>query len=252
MPAVLDALARVVPANEIRLLGHDEHTHDVPHLLHVVTGVAQVLADGRPVVLRARENLWLAAGVPHAVRLAEGGMILGPMLSPGTTPPSRVHRMGIVPALTSVMIAVLGAAPSTAEEVRPFRAALDDLLTAMATDLFPLILPAHPVARTIAREVSAAAAPDTLERLAARHGMSVRQVQRVFQAETGLPFSRWRARARVNIAVGRLRAGESLTSAARASGYLSRSGLLRALSRESGIAAMALAEDPLGVLESGV
>lgn len=246
MTAGLAALARVVPENEIRLRGHAEHAHEVPHLVHVVTGAALVVADGREHALHARESIWLAAQVPHAVRLSEGGMVLGPLLSPGTVPPARVHRLGVVPALTAVLTAVLGAAPATAEQVEPFRAALDEVLRGLDDAWFPLVLPAHPVARSIARD--AVRAPGTLDDLAAQHGMSARQVQRVFVQETGLPFSRWRARARVNVAVGRLRGGESLTAAARASGYLTRSGLLRALSRETGVPAAVLADDPLGAL----
>lgn len=239
-------LCRVVPENSIRFLGHKTHEHDVPHLIHVVTGSADLVVDGREITLGARCNLWLAPRVPHSMRLRDGGMALGPMLSPGTLPPERVHRLGAVPAVTRVMMTVLGAAPATAEQVRPFREVLDAVLGGLPRPCFPVPVPDHPVARAVARE--AAVSDTTLEELARRHHTSVRHVQRLFVEQTGFPFTRWRTRARLNTAITRLRAGYGLTEAARASGYLTRSGLLRALGRETGLPESRLAEDPLGAV----
>lgn len=240
-------LCRVVPENTIRFLGHQTHEHDVPHLIHVVAGTAELVVADEPITLRARHNLWLAPQVPHSMRLGEGGMALGPMLSPGTTPPQRVHRLGVVPELTRVMMTVLGAAPATAEQVRPFRDALDAVLGGLSRPHFPVVLPLHPVARAIARETTRSDA--TLEELARRHHTSVRHVQRLFVEQTGLVYTRWRTRARLNTAIERLKAGHGLLEAARASGYSTRSGLLRALSRESGLPESLLSQDPLAALD---
>lgn len=241
-------LCRVVPENTIRFLGHDTHEHDVPHLIHVVAGVAQLVVAEESITLRARHNLWLAPHVPHSMRLEEGGMALGPMLSPGTSPPQRVHRLGVVPELTRVIMTVLGAAPATADQVRPFREALDAVLGGLSRPCFPVTLPEHPVARAIARETACSGA--TLEELARRHHTSVRHVQRLFVEQTGLVYTRWRTRARLNTAIERLRAGHGLPEAARASGYSTRSGLLRALSRESGLPESLLSEEPLAALDA--
>ncbi|GAA1456762.1 AraC family transcriptional regulator [Nocardiopsis exhalans] len=239
-------LCRVVPENSIRFLGHDTHAHDVPHLIHVVTGTADLVVEGQQITLAARYNLWLAPGVPHSMRLRDAGMALGPMLSPATLPPERVHRLGVVPALTRVMMTVLGAAPATAEQVHPFRQALDAVLEGLPRPCFPVPVPEHPVARAIARE--ALDRDTTLEELARRHHTSVRHVQRLFAEQTGYPFTRWRTRARLNTAVSSLRAGYGLPEAARASGYLTRSGLVRALSRETGLPESRFAHDPLSAL----
>jgi AraC-like DNA-binding protein len=239
------ALVGVVPEHSIRFLGHDTHEHDVPHLIHIVIGTAELVVDGAPMRMRARENLWLAAGVPHSVRLSDEGVALGPLLSPGTAPPERVRRLGIVPALTEVLTTVLVAAPSTPEQIQPFREALDDVLRGIDGRYFPLVLPQHPVARAIAKE---ALSPLTLGELAEARRTSVRHVQRLFLDETGLPFTRWRTRARLNLAIGRVRGGGSLTAAARASGYATRGGLVKAIGRETGLSAEALTRDPLGAL----
>lgn len=227
-------LSTVVAENAIRFLGHDTHQHDEPHLVYVVTGSASLLAEGAEWRLGRQEAVWLAPRVPHALRIDPGGMALGPTLTPDDLPKRRVQPLGKVPAIVEVMTTALGAAPGTTEEVQPFRQALGRVLRGISRQHFPLVLPTHPAVRALAREALRTHSV-TLETLAERHRMSARQVQRVFLDETGLPFTRWRSRARMNAAVQHVLGGGELTSAARAAGYATRAGLLRALSRESGI-----------------
>ncbi|MFI8945127.1 helix-turn-helix domain-containing protein [Streptomyces sp. NPDC053750] len=241
------SLGTVVAENAIRFIGHDTHQHDEPHLIHVVTGTACLLADGEEWRLGRQESVWLAPRVPHALRIEDGGMALGPTLTPDDLPRRRVQPLGVVPAIVEVMTTTLGAAPGTSEEVQPFRRALGRVLRGISRQYFPVVLPTHPAVRALAREALRAPSA-TLERLAAQHRMSPRQVQRVFLDETGLPFTRWRNRARMNAAVEHLLGGGELTAAARAAGYATRAGLLRALSRESGLPVSALTADAVGAL----
>ncbi|MFC3241254.1 helix-turn-helix domain-containing protein [Gordonia humi] len=131
------------------------------------------------------------------------------------------------------MTAILGAAPSTPEEIQVFRTALDDVLTRLSGPYFALPTPTHPVAASVARELAHSA--ESLDQIAARHGISGRHLQRLFVAETGIAFRQWRVRARLNVAIGHLRAGRSLTRAAHAAGYETASGLRKALAREVGV-----------------
>ncbi|MGO1294646.1 MAG: cupin domain-containing protein [Cellulosimicrobium funkei] len=170
------ALGAVVPENAVRFLGHDTHAHDEPHLVHVVAGTAELVADGAPLTLRTHESVWLAPGVPHSVRLPGGAMALGPVLSPGVEPPVRVHRLGVVPAVTDVLTAVLCAGPATPEQVAPFRAALEEVLRGVTGDHFVLTLPSHPVARTVAED-------------ARRGGATRAGLQRALSRETGQPVA---------------------------------------------------------------
>ncbi|MFC7619825.1 cupin domain-containing protein [Microlunatus sp. GCM10028923] len=242
-----ELLERVVTKNSIRFLGHEEHRHDVPHLIHVVRGTARLTVDGEPLRLHEGESVWLAAEVPHAMRLPAGSLAVGPMLSPDHAPAgARVRRLGVLPALSALITTILGAAPETADEVAPFRRALEDLLDGLDAPHFWVREPTHPVARLIGNE--AVTGTETLDRIADRHYLSVRQVQRIFLDQTGLPFARWRTRSRLNRAVAALRAGRDLDAARLAAGYATRTGLLRALSRESGLPERTLAADPLGSL----
>lgn len=242
------ALGAVVAENAIRFLGHDLHQHDVPHLVYVVSGTARFEADGEVWQLKRHESVWLAAQVPHAVRIGDGGMVLGPLLDADARPRRRIHQLGVVPAIVEVMTTVLGAAPGTDAEVEPFRRALGRVLQTATRPYFAVALPTHPAVRALARESTRSAA--TLERLAAGHRMSARQVQRVFLEETGLTFTSWRSRARMNSAVAHILAGGDVAAAARVAGYATRPGLLRALSREAGIPVEVLAEDAAGALSA--
>ena len=262
-------LLSVVPENAVRFLGHDTHVHEEPHLIHVVSGTADLVVEGRAIRLGPRENLWLAPRVAHSAKYSEESVVFGPFLSPHTIPPARIQLLGIVPDLSRIVATILGAGPRTSAEVHRFRVALDEVLNAMRQDCFSLVSPRHPAARQVARASLAGvagaegagsgsgAAPGsswtgnmaTLEELAASAGTSARHIQRLFREETGLSFRSWRARARLNVAVAQLRGGAPLQAAARAAGYTTRPGLLTALSRETGIARDDLARDPVGALD---
>ncbi|GAA1741850.1 AraC family transcriptional regulator [Aeromicrobium alkaliterrae] len=223
-------LTELVPEHAVRLLGHAEHAHEEPHLIHVVTGAAYLTVDGDPVTLRTHESLWLAPDVPHAARYESGSLVLGPLLHDEDVPPVRVQRLGVVPAVVDVMTTILAVAPRTEEQIADLRTALGEVLRSLRAPHFALVVPTHPVAAAVAREARISSAP--LDEIAARHGASSRHVQRLFTEQTGLPFHRWRVHARLNTAIARLRAGESMSRAARAAGYETRSGLLKALTRE--------------------
>lgn len=242
------SLGVVVPENSIRFLGHDTHEHDLPHLIYVVTGTAQLVIDGADLVLHRHEAVWLAPHVPHSARLSDDGLILGPILEAHVAPSQRIRPLGVIPALVDLMTTVLGAAPATGEQVRPFREAIGRMLRRVSGQYFPVTLPAHPTARALARDAVRSSA--TLDLLAAEHRMSPRQVQRIFLEETGFPFARWRSRARMNVAVAHILGGGTITAAAPLAGYATRAGLLRALSRESGVPISSLSADPVLYLDA--
>ncbi|WP_219819491.1 AraC family transcriptional regulator [Pseudoclavibacter sp. AY1H1] len=223
-------LQHLEPKHVIRFLGHPTHAHDVPHLIYVAVGIAHLTVDEVSMTLRAQESVWLAAGVPHAARYGEGSLVLGPFLDAEHGPPVPVLKLGVVPAVSTLMMTILGVAPQTRDQVIPLREALGRTLQGLVASHFVLVLPRHPTAARIAR--AAAASGRTLAELATAEQISVRQIQRVFLEETGLSFQRWRSLARLNIAIARLRGSEPLAQVARGSGYLTRSGLMKALERE--------------------
>lgn len=239
----------VVPEHSIRFMGHAIHEHPEPHLIYVVGGQAVATVDDHRVLLHRHEALWLEPGVPHAVETRAGGMVLGPLLEADCAPPGRFRRVGVLPDLVDLMTRVLVAAPSTPAHVEPFRRAIGTVLRRQAMDYFSLVAPRHPVAAAVAR--SAVATQRPLEQLAVQHRISQRQLLRIFLDETGLPFHQWRVRARLNPAVAHLLVGGGIPSAAMIAGYGTRTGFLRALSRETGIPVAELAAHTAEALLSG-
>lgn len=221
----------VARTHAIRFRGHAPHSHRSPHLVYVVAGTGRLSVEGHSITLRAGQGAWLPAHVLHGLELSDDGMALGPMLRDTAVPPGgRIRVLGPVPALSELITVLLCAAPETDEEREPFRSALENLLRATTHEYFPITLPEHPAAHAIALE--AARFDGTLDELADRQFMSVRHVQRLFVEETGMTFAQWRTRARLNLAIVSLRAGEGVAAAMQISGFATRSGLLKALSRE--------------------
>lgn len=227
-------LVATVARHSIRFLGHPLHSHPEPHLIHLVRGTGVAVADGQRYELGVGETLWLQPEVPHSLHLDVKGIAFGPMLGPYAAPPTRVHRLGVVPELAELMLVILAASP-TDEEVEPFRRAIEQLLARLvATTAATLPLPEHPTARRIAQQMIAGditTLSATLPDLAADHFLSVRQIQRLWLESTRLTFVQWRTRARLDHATRALDGGQSVDDAVRLSGYRTRDGLLKALRR---------------------
>ncbi|HET6392247.1 MAG TPA: helix-turn-helix domain-containing protein [Blastococcus sp.] len=233
--------------NAIRFVGHEPHSHPVPHLVYVVAGTGLLTVEGRTLELCEGQGVWLPADVEHGLTLRDGGMAIGPLLGADAVPPGgRPRVVGPVPALSTLVTVLLCAAPEDDDERVPLRSALEDVLRTVTREHFPLTMPEHPVAQAIAR--AAARFDGTLDQLAERHYISARQVQRLFVDETGLTFARWRTRARLNLAIVSLRAGEGMRTAMQTSGFATRHGLLKALSRECGLPVHSLLTAPDGRL----
>lgn len=226
------ALARAVPENAVRFTGHAEHVHEAPHLVHLVMGHGVLTAPGCRLELESRTSVWIRAGVPHALALAEHSIALGPLMGHDVAPDRPVAALGVVPAITDLMLARLAAGPTTPAQCDLFTRALEDILRSLVQDEFPAPLPTHATARRIG--LDACEVPElTLGILCSRHGISSRHVQRLFRQQTGMSFSRWRRRRLLGRAVRSMRGGSSPAAAARAAGFGSRATLMRALESES-------------------
>jgi quercetin dioxygenase-like cupin family protein len=63
-----------------------EHTAARPAIVHILSGEAEVVADGRSYPAGAGSWLRMAVGTPHAIR-AKTGMVMALYLLPGTHAP---------------------------------------------------------------------------------------------------------------------------------------------------------------------
>ena len=106
-----------------------------------------------------------------------------------------------------------------------------------AAETLPLSLPLPADARAARAADLLQADPGgeiELAALAARSGASLRTLQRLFLAETGLRISEWRQRLRLIHAAGLLGAGGGVTGAGLAVGYGSTSAFIAAFRRQFG------------------
>ena len=88
----------------------------------------------------------------------------------------------------------------------------------------------------------------TTSNVARRSGLSARTLERVFRAETGMPFGLWRQKARLLESVRLLAQGGSVTDAALDSGYSSVSAYIAAFKQTFGCTPGAM---PMGQAGNG-
>ena len=192
-----------------------EHAHDWHQLVHVRSGLAVVRSDGRTWLAPPTWAVWLPAGVRHAIRFAgptalrvvylradpprRGDGHRADAVAParsatglrGGPLPARAGAMPVSPLLRELVerATVIG----MLDRRDPLEAALATLLVGELTDVGPPPLavpePASALARRVAELLTAGT---TVARAAAAVGVGRRTVERVFQAETGLPVGRWR------------------------------------------------------------
>src|SRR6185437_8070110 len=121
------------------------------------------------------------------------------------------------------------------DEARLAGLVVDLVATAPPLDL-ALPLPSDKRARALAARVQRAPAESaSLAELARGAGASLRTLQRLFPAETGLTLEAWRQKARLLAAVAALGEGASVIMTALDCGYESPSAFIAAFKRQFGV-----------------
>ncbi|QIK72104.1 helix-turn-helix transcriptional regulator [Propioniciclava coleopterorum] len=207
------------PARAVTPRGRQGHpdAHPVDELTWVTSGRV-VLTIGRAAFTATPQRaVYVPAGVEHRVQ-ASGRSAVVPVFLPSLRllgeQPLDIPRTADLDRLAEPLVT-----PQRADDLV---AAMDALLAHLRpwarTTMPPL--PSEPRARRVAQRVLAAPHDaEPLTSLAAAAGVSARTLQRTFLSETGMPFTRWRARCRLSVGVHLLRGGASVAEAARASGY---------------------------------
>lgn len=222
------------------------HRHRRHQLLYADTGVITVVtALGRWVCPPAR-GVWVPGGMSHAVQAARRFRLCTLYADPDALPALQPDRCVIVgvPAIAREILRAALALPSTAQADHPVRRALalvPDLLQTLESLSHGLPLPVDRRARQVAdRWLAEPADPDGLESIASDTGASLRTLERIFRAETGLSIAQWRSRLRLALALERLNAGDSVTTVAHDVGYANVSAFSRAFRHAHGLAPSAI------------
>jgi AraC-like DNA-binding protein/quercetin dioxygenase-like cupin family protein len=222
--------------------GHrlDVHTHSWAQLVYAVSGVMQVETPHAAWLVPPTRAIWLPPNMPHAIEM-RGVVAMRTLYLTPVDPDGRLAQcraLEVAPLLRELILHIvkLGMLQEGDPEHERLGGLLVDLLKRDRTPPLDLPLPKDARARGLAERILASPGDEgTLADLARGSGASLRTLQRLFLAETGLPLEPWRCRARMQQGVVALSAGASVTAAALECGYQSPSAFIAAFKRAFGV-----------------
>jgi len=200
------------------------HSHGRHQLIHAVQGVMSVRADAGHWVVPPSRGLWMPAGMRHAIRCMGEVHMRSLFIRHDAAPrlPADCRAVGISPLLRELIrsaVDVQQPYAANSRDGRLMRFLLDEL---QALPMLPLHLPMPTDARVLHICQRLQGRPDdtsTLADWARQLGVDVKTVQRLFAAQTGMTFGRWRQQARLLRALELLASGEKVIDIALALGY---------------------------------
>ena len=215
------------------------HRHAAHQLLFASSGAMTVTGDRTSWMIPPGRAVLIAAGVAHAIRMW-GEVAMRSLYFPVAVPVCEADTCRVIsvsPLLRELILrmAALAALDSRVEtDARLLAVLIDELAIAQ---IEPLLLPLPADTRALAAADCVLASPadgTTAETLARRCGLSVRTLERLFRAETGMRFGLWRQKARLLESVRVLVESGSVTDAALEAGYSSVSAYIAAFKQTFG------------------
>jgi len=218
----------------------DRHDHPWGQLAFCNSGVMRVTSDAAAWLAPPTRAIWLPAGAAHEIvmkgEVATRFLYLAPELAAPL--PATAGVVEVVPLLRELILHILKLRmlhPDEPEQDRLARLLVDLLVRARPIDL-ALPLPSDRRALAFADQVQDALADAaSLADLARRAGASLRTLQRLFPAETGLTLEAWRQKARLITAAAALSGGAPVAITAADCGYESPSAFITAFKRQFGV-----------------
>ncbi len=213
---------------------------DWGELVWASRGVITVTVDALLWVVPSHQALWLPPYTTHAVRMAGSGTLRQVHVAPAECGrlPTQPRVMLVVPLLRELLrrVCAMGTLDLGLDvHRRLFEMVLDELTEVRAA---PLELPMPRDARALRAAQQTRAEPAhaaNAEQVARDAHASVRTLERLFRAETGLSFGAWRQRARLVHAMTLLADGATVTAAGAATGYANTSAFVAAFRRSVGV-----------------
>lgn len=219
--------------------GHDAHVHDDHLLVYTPLGHAVVWAQGRAHHLTANVALWVPAGVWHSARF-DADCLVAPVSFAADrfgVPSDGCAEVVVTQRRRRMLLAHLR---ERLDEAEPST----ELFEALISDAgqVPLPMPSSTVPHAVASVLVATPNdPRTVTQWAETFYTSPTSLRRSFLAETGLTFSEWRTRARINASVDLLARDAKVSVVAQQVGFTSANGFILAFRRYFGVYATGLA-----------
>lgn len=202
------------------------HNHERAQLLYAIEGIMRVTTDAERYTVPPGRALWLPATLPHAVAMPRGLAMRALFLRADAAHDLPTHPAALsVSALLRELILAACAEPLEWDEKgRGGHLAALMLEEIRRAPRLSIAVPQPRDARLVRLAAALAAEPAsslTLDDWAIHSGASPRTLRRLFQAETGMGFARWRQALRLAEAAALLAAGATPARAAASVGYAS-------------------------------
>ncbi|MFI6638570.1 helix-turn-helix domain-containing protein [Streptomyces sp. NPDC050504] len=212
--------------------GHPPHVHDFHQFLYVPVGRIVVSARGRDHELSASVALWIPAGLPHSARFDSESLIVVENFDADlfALPHSDAAALNVTGAQRRLLLARMRSTGAAENDPEVFAALRTEHPAAL-----PLPRPTSRTAALVAQELARTPSDArTATEWAAELYTSSTSLRRAFRAETGMAFSEWRTRLRLNHSLGLLEQGQLVGAVAARVGFVSTNGYILAFRRYFG------------------
>jgi AraC-like DNA-binding protein/quercetin dioxygenase-like cupin family protein len=216
------------------------HAHDFGQLSLVVTGTMSISDDNGWWLAPPGRGIWIPPGVGHSARHAESSAHIRMLIS--STLAARLPQACRTLPVSTLLRELAREAITLAGSGQTDKIALvHQLIICEATkpDKAPVLFVPQGreprLLRVVGRMRESPGRADTLEELADVASCSARTLARLFIAETGMTFTRWREHLRIVNAVDLLIRGNTITATALDLGYQSPSSFTTMFTRILGL-----------------
>ncbi len=230
-PAV-PAQAALMDDDFIAAGGHPPHVHDFHQFLYPALGRITVSALGRDHELSSSVALWIPAGIEHSARFSPDAVIVVETFDADrfTLHCARPAPVNVTEAQRLLLLGRTRASEADCDDPAVFAA-----LSAGHPDSLPLPQPVTPAAAAVAGALTLTPGdPRTATEWAAALYTSSTSLRRAFRAVTGMAFSEWRTRLRLNHSLALLDQGQLVGAVAARVGFVSTNGYILAFRRHFG------------------
>jgi AraC-like DNA-binding protein/quercetin dioxygenase-like cupin family protein len=217
--------------------GIDAHRHDENQIVYAARGVLSVTTDGGAWIAPATRAIWVPAGTVHQHR-AYGETDMHAIGLPTQENPLGLDAPAVLavgPLLRELIIGYTRDPDDNSAERHRLRAVLLDQLRHSPREPIRLPTPRDPRLASVC-ELLAADPADTrsLAALGAQVGASERTLSRLFAAELGMTFPRWRTQLRLHRALILLAEDTPVTTVAHRCGWATASAFIDVYRRTLG------------------
>lgn len=216
------------------------HAHRSHQLVYASTGAMAVHTDAGTFVVPPTRAVWVPGALAHAISMS-GAVAMRTLYFSAelwVRSPKQCRVLAVddlLEALIMTAISQRGLDRRRARDARLIAVLIDRLAVASALALHIPALEDARAERVAERVKARPGGRQSLHELARGVGASARTIERLFRAETGMSFGRWRTHVRLLHGMQRLAAGDKVTSAALEAGYAGASAFITAFRHTFGI-----------------